>query len=119
VAYLAHPTCLALLFIAAIGFLSLQMQLLALDGVKNHARANANATVAASTNSLSAKLNSMAADASKQYATDYNLVIAGYQQRIDDELFGHWVNTTGVALNATLVTFYDDIEKGEFQMICM
>jgi hypothetical protein len=105
VAYLSHPTCLALLFIAAIGFLSLQLQLVALD--------NANASVTASANSLSTKLNSLAADASQQYANDYNLVVAAYQQRIDDELFGHWVNTTGVALNTTLVNFYDDLEKGE------
>jgi hypothetical protein len=113
VAYLSHPTCLALLFIAAIGFLSLQLQLVALDGIKSHARANANASVTASANSLSTKLNSLAADASQQYANDYNLVVAAYQQRIDDELFGHWVNTTGVALNTTLVNFYDDLEKGE------
>ncbi|KAI9636910.1 plasma membrane fusion protein PRM1 [Dioszegia hungarica] len=110
-AYLSHPTCLALLFIAAIGFLSLQLQLVALNGIRNHARANANATVAQSTNSITAKLNAMATNASRQYAADYNLVVAGYQKRIDEELFGHWVNTTGVALNATLVDFYDDIEK--------
>lgn len=115
VAYLSHPTCLALLFIAAIGFLSLQLQLVALNGIKNHARSNANATVAQSTNSITAKLNAMATNASRQYAADYNLVVAGYQKRIDEELFGHWVNTTGVALNATLVDFYDDIEKGELR----
>lgn len=59
----------------------------------------------------------MALNASKQYAMDYNTVIAGYQRRIDEELFGKWVNSTGVQLNATLVDFYDDIESGKLALL--
>ncbi|WVF65374.1 hypothetical protein IAT40_000101 [Kwoniella sp. CBS 6097] len=109
--YLVHPTCLALLFISLLGFLSIQFQLVALDALKNHARENANATVAASTNSLTAKLNAAALQSSKEYAAQYNEAIGRYQQRIDDELFGSWLNTTATTLNTTLVEFYDDVEN--------
>lgn len=112
--YLSHPTCIALLFIASLGFLSLQFQLVALDGIKAHARENANSTVTASSNQLTAKLNAMAMNSSRQYATDFNAAIAKYQERIDNELFGSWLNTTAVVLNNTIVEFYDGIENGAF-----
>ncbi|OCF79039.1 plasma membrane fusion protein PRM1 [Kwoniella mangroviensis CBS 8886] len=109
--YLGHPTCLALLFISLLGFLSIQFQLVALDALKTHARENANSTVAASTNSLTTKLNAAAMQSSQEYADQYNAAIAEYQQKIDDELFGSWLNTTAVTLNTTLVEFYDGIEQ--------
>ncbi|ORY24192.1 hypothetical protein BCR39DRAFT_582344 [Naematelia encephala] len=109
--YLAHPTCLALLFIALLGFLSLQFQILALNAIKSHARENANATVAASTSSLTAKLNDMALNESRQYALEFNNAMTQYQQRINDDLFGSWFNTTAVTLNATLVEFYNGVEQ--------
>lgn len=111
-AYLSHPTCLALLFIASLGFLSLQFQMLALNAIKEHARENANATVTASTTSLAAKLNTLATNSSQQYANDFNQAVAAYEQRIDDELFGSWLNTTAVVLNSTLVEFYDGVQQG-------
>ncbi len=94
VAYLAHPTCLAL------------------NAIKEHAHENANATVAASTDSLATKLNALATDSSQQYANDFNAAIATYQNRIDNELFGTWLNTTAITLNSTLVEFYDGIQDG-------
>ncbi len=112
VAYLSHPTCLALLFIATLGFLSLQFQLVALNAIKSHARENANATVTASTDSLAAKLNTLATGSSQQYANEFNAAIAAYQDRIDNDLFGSWLNTTAVVLNNTLVEFYGDVQEG-------
>ncbi|KAK8844146.1 hypothetical protein IAR55_006940 [Kwoniella newhampshirensis] len=109
--YLSHPTCLALLFISLLGFLSIQFQLIALNAVKSHAQRNANATVTASADSLVTKLNAAAMTSSQQYADQYNTVIAKYQQRIDQELFGSWVNTTAVTLNSTLVEFYAEVES--------
>lgn len=111
--YLAHPTCLALLFISLLGFLSIQFQLVALNALKAHAQSNANTTVTASTNSLVTKLNAAALNSSQEYADSYNKAIAGYQSRINNELFGSWVNTTAVTLNFTLVEFYDEVENGE------
>lgn len=116
VAYLAHPTCLALLCVALLGFLMLQFQILALNGIKDHARANANSTVAATSSSLASKMNAMAADTSAEYARDFNAAMARHQQRIDDELFGKWINTTAVTLNATVGGFYDDIENGKSRL---
>lgn len=55
----------------------------------------------------------MALNSSQEYADSYNKAIAGYQDRINNELFGSWVNTTAVTLNSTLVEFYDEVEKGE------
>ncbi|WRT69250.1 uncharacterized protein IL334_006234 [Kwoniella shivajii] len=109
--YLAHPTCLALLFVSILGFLCIQFQLVALDALKAHARENANSTVAASTNSLTTKLNAAAMQSSQEYADQYNAAIAAYQRRIDDELFGAWLNTTAITLNSTLVEFYDGVEQ--------
>lgn len=54
----------------------------------------------------------MAAGSSAEYARDFNSAIDRYQKRIDEELFGNWLNTTAVSLNATMVDFYDEIEKG-------
>lgn len=48
---------------------------------------------------------------SRQYAADYNDVVRRYQAQMDERLIGHWVNTTGVALNSTLNEFYDDVEN--------
>jgi hypothetical protein len=39
-------------------------------------------------------------------------VIAGWQNEIDEGVFGPWLNTTAVTLNTTLVSFYDKIEDG-------
>ncbi len=63
-------------------------------------------------NQLTAKLNAMAMNSSRQYATTFNAAIAKYQDRIDNELFGSWLNTTAVVLNNTIVEFYDGIENG-------
>lgn len=115
--YLAHPTCLALLFIALLGFLSIQFQLVTLNAIKSHARENANATVAQSSNDLTAKLNQMALASSQQYATDFNAAIERYEDRINNELFGHWLNTTAISLNATMNEFYDGVEDGELVSI--
>lgn len=112
--YLAHPTCLALLFIALLGFLSIQFQLLALNGIKAHARAHANETVTQSSNDLTAKLNSIALASSQQYATDFNAAVDRYEDRINNELFGKWLNTTAVSLNATINEFYNQVEDGQF-----
>ncbi|WWC72883.1 uncharacterized protein I206_106847 [Kwoniella pini CBS 10737] len=109
--YLSHPTCLSLLFISLLGFLSIQFQLVALNALKAHARENANSTVAASTNSLTTKLNAVAMQSSEEYADQYNAAIATYQKRIDDELFGSWLNTTAITLNTTLVEFYNEVEQ--------
>ena len=110
VSYLAHPTCLALLLIASLGFLSLQFQLVALDAIKDHAKKNANSTVTATTNSLTTKLNALATNSSLQYANEFNAAVNAYEQRINEELFGTWINSTAVTLNSTLVEFYDQVE---------
>jgi hypothetical protein len=92
----------------------LQFQIIALNAIKDHARANANSTVAATSSSLAAKMNAMAADTSADYARDFNAAIARHQQRIDDELFGKWINTTAITLNETVGEFYDGLESGTF-----
>jgi hypothetical protein len=92
----------------------LQFQIIALNAIKDHARANANSTVAATSSSLAAKMNAMAADTSADYARDFNAAIARHQQRIDDELFGKWINTTAITLNETVGEFYDGLESGTY-----
>jgi hypothetical protein len=96
-----------------LGFLSIQFQLVALDAIKNNARENANATVTQSANDLTAKLNQLALASSQQYASDFNAAIDRYQDRINHELFGSWLNTTAITLNSTLEEFYGGIEDGK------
>ena len=103
---------MALLSIASLGFLSLQLQLVALDDIKHHVRENANATATATSDSLAAKLNGLALNSSQQYADEFNAAIASLQARIDNELFGSWLNTTAFVLNSTLVEFYDGVQEG-------
>jgi hypothetical protein len=69
--------------------------------------------VSASTDSLTQKLNAMAAKSSANYAMEFNNQITMFQQRVDEEMFGTWLNSTSVLLNSTLVTFYDELESGE------
>ena len=93
----------------------MEFQLLALTVIKEHARETVNSTVTASTNSLTNKLNTLASNSSQQYANEFNAAIASYQDRIDNELFGSWLNTTAVVLNTTLVEFYGGVQEGELQ----
>ncbi|TXT09106.1 hypothetical protein VHUM_02580 [Vanrija humicola] len=108
--YLAHPTLLSLLCLSVIGIVVLQLQLVALHGIQRHAEQNANASIAKTTGDLVAKLNAMSADASASYANDANKAIAELEHRINDQLFGHWINSTAKTLNNTLVAFYADVE---------
>lgn len=62
---------------------------------------------------MTSKLNDVAFQQSRQYAADYNEVVRRYQSQMDERLIGHWVNTTGVALNSTLNEFYDDVENSK------
>lgn len=55
----------------------------------------------------------MAFQQSREYAASYNAAVARHQQTLDERLIGSWINTTGVALNTTLVEFYDDVENSE------
>ena len=84
---------------------------MALEAIKDHARSNANATVAASADSLTSKLNSYAFQSSQDYANSFNTAILDHQNRINNELFGSWLNTTAVTLNNTLVEFYGEVES--------
>lgn len=109
--YLAHPTLLALLCLSVIGLVVLEIQLGALHAIQHHAENNANATMAKTTGDLVSKLNAMSANASASYANDANKAIAALEYRINDELFGHWINSTAKTLNNTLVAFYSEVES--------
>ncbi|KAL1407522.1 plasma membrane fusion protein prm1 [Vanrija albida] len=109
--YLAHPTLLSLLCLSVIGIVVLQLQLGALHAIQRHAEQSANASMAKTTSDLVSKLNAMSADASASYANDANKAIAELEHKINDELFGHWINSTAKALNNTLVAFYDEVES--------
>ncbi|WOO78570.1 Plasma membrane fusion protein PRM1 [Vanrija pseudolonga] len=109
--YLAHPTLLSLLCLSVIGLVVLQIQLGALHAIQHHAEKNANATMAKTTGDLVSKLNAMSANASASYANDANKAIAAIEYRINDELFGHWINSTAKTLNNTLVAFYSEVES--------
>jgi hypothetical protein len=74
----------------------------------------ANQSVEASTQSLVGAMSGSAQNSSMAYAAQVNEVIIAYQDKVNAMLFGHWVNTTTVVLNETLVEFYDGVEQGQW-----
>ena len=67
----------------------------------------------ASTENLTRTLNQATANSSIEYALEMNTAILKFENRIQEELFGTWLNTTAVVLNETLVEFYAEVESGE------
>ncbi|KLT46320.1 hypothetical protein CC85DRAFT_239085, partial [Cutaneotrichosporon oleaginosum] len=109
--YLSHPTCLTLLIMSVVGLIAIQAQIAALHGLKAAAQARATESISATTEGLSGRLNGLLANASQSYAEDMNVALSAIETSINEDMFGHWVNGTAVNLNATLVEFYDDVER--------
>lgn len=110
VSYLAHPTCLALLFMSVVGLIVIQAQTAALHALEKQARSDANSFVAASSKQLVDKLNGAYLNASREYAAGLNKALASVEDDINNRMFGPWINTTALQLNETVVEFYADIE---------
>jgi len=113
VAYITHPPALLLLGFGILTFLTMQIQLSAVHALRDRSSAEANSAIAVQSQSLGVAINQAMLQQSGEYATNMNLVIQGWQQDIDTTIFGPWLNTTTVALNTTLVEFYDKVEDGE------
>lgn len=111
VSYLAHPTCLALLFMSVVGLIVIQAQTAALHALERQARSDASSFVAASSKQLVDKLNGAYLNASREYAVGLNKALASVEDDINNRMFGHWINTTSLQLNETVVEFYADIES--------
>ena len=111
--YLAHPTCLTLLFMAVVGFISIQAQIAALHALQAKAKADATQSLNASTADFAGRLNAISANASRQYAIDMNNAIQSLENRINRDMFGEWINGTAVTLNNTLVEFYSEVQSRE------
>lgn len=111
VSYLAHPTCLALLLMSAIGLLVIQIQIAALHALERQARSDIGLSVNASTAALTGRLNDITKEASQSYAAGVNKVLSSVEDTINDRMFGQWIKTTSAQLNGTLVEFYDDLES--------
>lgn len=111
VSYLAHPTCLALLFMSVIGLIVIQAQTIALHVLERQARSDASSFVAASSKQLVDKLNGAYLNASREYAAGLNKALASLEDDINDRMFGPWINQTSLQLNETVVEFYADIES--------
>lgn len=88
----------------------LQFQIIAVHGLRDKSTADVSSAVSVQSATLSNNLNDALFSSSKQYAQDVNHVLQGWQNRIDNEIFGPWLNTTTVVLNGTLVEFYGEIE---------
>ena len=112
VAYVSHPTLLTLFFVSLLSLLCLQFQIVAINNLRSSTMETANDSVQASTQSLVTGMTGSAQNASSAYAAEVNAAIIAYQDKVNDRLFGHWVNTTTVVLNETLVEFYDGVEQG-------
>jgi hypothetical protein len=90
----------------------MQIQLSAVHAIRERSSAEADSAIAEQSQSLGVAINQAMLQQSGDYATNMNLVIQGWQQDIDTTIFGPWLNTTTVTLNATLIEFYDKVEQG-------
>ncbi|GMK56113.1 hypothetical protein CspeluHIS016_0211690 [Cutaneotrichosporon spelunceum] len=109
--YLSQPTCLTLLIMSVVGLIAIQAQIAALHSLKAAAQARATESIGATTTGLSARLNGLLGNASSSYAEDMNTALTKIETSINQDLFGYWVSGTAANLNATLVEFYDDVER--------
>lgn len=107
-AYITWPSALLFLGFGLLGFLVIQVQLFALQGVRNQAVHQANSGVNDMTNLLADKINDQTRNASAAFAEDTNAVILKFQSDVNDHMLG-WAGTTTTTLNNTLTTFYDGL----------
>lgn len=117
VAYITHPPALLLLGFGALTFLTMQIQLSAVHALRERSTAEAEVAISDHSRSLGVAINEAMLGHSEAYANDMNAVIRGWQDTIDSTVFGPWLNTTTVALNTTLVDFYDRVEQGQFALV--
>lgn len=117
VAYITHPPALLLLGFGILTFLTMQIQLSAVHALRERSTAEAEVAISDHSRSLGVAINEAMLGHSEAYANDMNAVIRGWQDTIDSTVFGPWLNTTTVALNTTLVDFYDRVEQGQFALV--
>ncbi len=114
VAFITHHTALAVLLFGVITFLATQAQIDAVQALRKRSITSSQSAIAVSSSQLAQTLSTAALGQSQAYATDINVKLLEWQHTIDTTVFGPWFNTTTVVLNSTLVRFYDDLEKGEY-----
>lgn len=95
----------------------MQIQLSAVHALRERSTAEAEVAISDHSRSLGVAINEAMLGHSEAYANDMNAVIRGWQDTIDSTVFGPWLNTTTVALNTTLVDFYDRVEQGQFALV--
>jgi hypothetical protein len=113
VSFITHGPALALLFFGIFTFIIVQLQIVAVHGIRTKSLQSSNASITTSSNEISQKLSAAFLLQSQTYSVQMNDVIQGWQQDIETTIFGPWLNTTTVVLNGTLVKFYDEIESSE------
>jgi uncharacterized Fe-S cluster-containing radical SAM superfamily protein len=99
-----------------LSLLVIQCQIGAISALRNDTKEGVAAGVTESTSSIVTQLNAVSRLQSERFVNETNQVILGWQRSIDDDLFGPWLNTTTVSLNATLEQFYDKVENGKCPM---
>ncbi|GAA5864106.1 hypothetical protein JCM8547_005136 [Rhodosporidiobolus lusitaniae] len=107
--YIAHPYAWAFLAFGLMGIVVVQIQLAVLNGpvrsmVNKRAETGANEFSTSVTDTLNSKMN----ETSVKWAVESNAVIEGFQDTINEDVFG-WVNTTTTAVNTTINAFYGNI----------
>ncbi|KAI8457227.1 hypothetical protein BY996DRAFT_4554162, partial [Phakopsora pachyrhizi] len=108
IAYLTWPSALVFLGAGLLGFLVVEVQILALKGVRSRAINEANNGLDGISNLLVDKINSETGRASETFALDTNSVLQKFESDVNNHMLG-WAGTTTTTLNNTLTTFYDGL----------
>jgi hypothetical protein len=108
-AYVFHQAAMVCLMVGVLGILAVELQLLAARPLQAHYSAQVATAINDFSNTIASNINATMLEQSKRYADDLNVRINAAQSTINDDLFG-WVNGTTTQLNATLVTFYEDVQ---------
>ncbi|GAA5972805.1 hypothetical protein JCM11641_003948 [Rhodosporidiobolus odoratus] len=107
--YIAHPYAWAFLAFGLLGLIVVQLQLAVLDGpVRRMVHERAEGGAGEFSQSVVGALNAKWVESSEEWARQSNEVIGGFQETINEDVFG-WVNTTTVSINTTINAFYDGI----------
>ncbi|KAF8134482.1 hypothetical protein EV363DRAFT_1323630 [Boletus edulis] len=108
--YIFHPPVLACFLIGFFGFLSVQIQLIAVGPLEAKYSAQSAASVQDLSNTIATQMNNSMYTQSAAYANGINAKVETVQSSINNGLFG-WVNGTTTTLNSTLNNFYTDIQN--------
>ncbi|TKY85406.1 hypothetical protein EX895_005568 [Sporisorium graminicola] len=108
--FLTHPASLACILTGLLGLLSVLLQAILIRRLTNHYSSSINTSLAHLSSDVIAVVNDHSRNASLEFSTSANAIIAQVETQLNEHVF-RWVDTTTSTMNATLNTFVDGITE--------